>query len=494
MTNNSPDISFITICYNGFKDTCELIESLHKKLKSVSYEIIVVDNASREDEAAKIHELYPTVISIRSNENGGFSGGNNIGIRAAKGKYIFLINNDTYIESDEIAYLVERLESRPEIGGNGAFWTIKYFNAGQGIKWASEKSDAESFASLGTNVNYVVGSNGRATVETSGLYLVYVDMNRNLIAFEKPAVYGIGECFDGQEVSFDLSGQNFSAVTTTQGNLQMYATSDYNNRDWNTMEFNIYNGQIYYRGVGAALEPVPVASNIPIELDFSQDRGKIAVTFASPSDVPSTAKAIYMVGDEFGNMNWGSDGVISLDKVWNSADRWIHINYFNAGTKLRFSTSKIFGDGEFTGLTNNVGFEISDEGLVVIPQSGTYIIFVDLGSKTISIQKPVIYGYGTAAGGNNEKILPFTESSDGKTFSVTLPNGGRFRIHPYIPAFDNLNPSFGAWKREYAVNPETLEIYLRKEGMDEPNKDYVWAANTIITLDFRAAKGTIVVP
>lgn len=40
-------------------------------------------------------------------------------------------------------------------------------------------------------------------------------MNRNLITFEKPAVYGIGECFDGQEVSFDLSGQNFSAVTTT---------------------------------------------------------------------------------------------------------------------------------------------------------------------------------------------------------------------------------------------------------------------------------------
>ena len=43
MTNNIPEISFITICYNGFKDTCELIESLHKKLKSVSYEIIVVD-------------------------------------------------------------------------------------------------------------------------------------------------------------------------------------------------------------------------------------------------------------------------------------------------------------------------------------------------------------------------------------------------------------------------------------------------------------------
>lgn len=117
MGNNTPDITFITICYNGFKDTCELIESLQSKIHSASYEIIVVDNASHEDEAAKIHNLYPFVIAIRSNENCGFSGGNNIGIRAAKGKYLFLINNDTYIESDNITCLIERLESHPAIGG-----------------------------------------------------------------------------------------------------------------------------------------------------------------------------------------------------------------------------------------------------------------------------------------------------------------------------------------------------------------------------------------
>ena len=115
--NHRTDISFITICYNGFKDTCELIESLQEKLHSVTYEIIVVDNASREDEAAKISRLYPSVIAIRSEVNRGFSGGNNIGIRAARGKYLFFINNDTYIESDAISCLVERLESRPEIGG-----------------------------------------------------------------------------------------------------------------------------------------------------------------------------------------------------------------------------------------------------------------------------------------------------------------------------------------------------------------------------------------
>lgn len=117
MTHNVPDISFITICYNGFEDTCQLIESLHKNVHSVSYEIIVVDNASRQDEAARIRQSYPSVVAIRSDENKGFSGGNNIGIRAAKGKYLFFINNDTYIETDGISHLIERLESNPKIGG-----------------------------------------------------------------------------------------------------------------------------------------------------------------------------------------------------------------------------------------------------------------------------------------------------------------------------------------------------------------------------------------
>ena len=113
---NEPQVSFITVCYNGFKDTCELIESLQTHVHSVSYEIIVVDNASREDEATKIKELYSDIVTLRSESNLGFSGGNNLGIRVAKGAYIFLINNDTYVESDGFHYLTERLESLKNIG------------------------------------------------------------------------------------------------------------------------------------------------------------------------------------------------------------------------------------------------------------------------------------------------------------------------------------------------------------------------------------------
>lgn len=114
---SSPLLSFITVNYNGLKDTCELIDSIQQVVHSVVYEIIVVDNASRNDEAKTIQSQYPDVIVIGSGKNLGFAGGNNLGIRQASGKYLFLINNDTYFEEDHILDLLKRLESSPRIGG-----------------------------------------------------------------------------------------------------------------------------------------------------------------------------------------------------------------------------------------------------------------------------------------------------------------------------------------------------------------------------------------
>lgn len=115
--NETPVISFITVNYNGLDDTCELIESIHKMVHSVTYEIIVVDNASRQDEAAVIKARYPMVTALRSPENLGFAGGNNLGIKIARGKYMFFINNDTYLETDGMQALIDRLESDPDVAG-----------------------------------------------------------------------------------------------------------------------------------------------------------------------------------------------------------------------------------------------------------------------------------------------------------------------------------------------------------------------------------------
>ena len=76
-------ISIITVNYNGYVDTCAMIDSVI----SIKFdaEIIVVDNGSKEDEASSIASRYPFVKTIRSERNLGFAGGNNLGIEVATG-------------------------------------------------------------------------------------------------------------------------------------------------------------------------------------------------------------------------------------------------------------------------------------------------------------------------------------------------------------------------------------------------------------------------
>lgn len=116
------EVSIITINFNGLKDTCELMETL--PLEDETIEVIVVDNASREDEASQIEQRFPQVKVIQSKENLGFAGGNNLGIKAAHGKYLFFLNNDTLLavsgEKPEVREmlkaLIRRLESDSKIG------------------------------------------------------------------------------------------------------------------------------------------------------------------------------------------------------------------------------------------------------------------------------------------------------------------------------------------------------------------------------------------
>ena len=107
------EVSIITINYNGLEDTCALIETIPF---NENMEVIVVDNASQNQEADIIAQRYPYVKAIRSSENLGFAGGNNLGIQAAHGRYLFLVNNDTFFKDFNVQALIDRMESSPKIG------------------------------------------------------------------------------------------------------------------------------------------------------------------------------------------------------------------------------------------------------------------------------------------------------------------------------------------------------------------------------------------
>ncbi|MFT6357046.1 MAG: GT2 family glycosyltransferase [Saprospiraceae bacterium] len=78
--------------------------------------IIVVDNASRECPKVFLKANYPEVKVIRSEENLGFAGGNNIGIRESNGEYFFFLNNDAVLTNGALEKMLALFDSNPKLG------------------------------------------------------------------------------------------------------------------------------------------------------------------------------------------------------------------------------------------------------------------------------------------------------------------------------------------------------------------------------------------
>jgi GT2 family glycosyltransferase len=90
-------ISIITLNYNQTAATCAFLEST-RLLDYPNYEILVCDMASASDPSPSIpNGKYPHTNLLKSKKNLGFAGGNNWGMRQAKGEYLFIVNNDTEV-------------------------------------------------------------------------------------------------------------------------------------------------------------------------------------------------------------------------------------------------------------------------------------------------------------------------------------------------------------------------------------------------------------
>jgi len=129
----SPLISIITVNYNQAMVTCELLESL-KKLTYKRIEVIVVDNASKEDPTKMVKATYPNARVVLSNKNLGFAGGNNLGILASSGDFLFFVNNDTELTEDMLECMIDRFSSDADIGVVSP--KIRYFYQPDVIQYA----------------------------------------------------------------------------------------------------------------------------------------------------------------------------------------------------------------------------------------------------------------------------------------------------------------------------------------------------------------------
>lgn len=113
--SNFPLVSIISVNYNQTQVTCAFLDSI-LKISYPNYEVIIVDNASPSDSPDEIAVKYPAVQLIKLEKNLGFAGGNNVGVRVAKGEFILFINNDTEVEKDFLQPMVQLLLDDESIG------------------------------------------------------------------------------------------------------------------------------------------------------------------------------------------------------------------------------------------------------------------------------------------------------------------------------------------------------------------------------------------
>ncbi len=157
---NQPKVSIVFVTWNGKEDTLKLLASL-KKIAYKNYDIICVDNGSRDGTEEEVKKICPDVHFIQNKENLGLPAAINIGIEYAfkhfNPKYIYYMNNDMTVDKKFLDYLVEEMEENPmaaiagpkiyymdepdKIWTAGCKFTIRGF-----IHYGQDQKDSEKFS------------------------------------------------------------------------------------------------------------------------------------------------------------------------------------------------------------------------------------------------------------------------------------------------------------------------------------------------------------
>lgn len=112
-------VSIIILNWNGKKFLEGCLNSIKKNTICPDYEVIVVDQGSRDGSIELMKKKFRWAKLIGNRENVGFSEGNNQGFRAAKGEYLFMLNNDTEVTKEWLRKAVEVMESDKRIASVG---------------------------------------------------------------------------------------------------------------------------------------------------------------------------------------------------------------------------------------------------------------------------------------------------------------------------------------------------------------------------------------
>jgi len=113
-------VSIIILNWNGKDLTLNCLKSIKQSTSYSSYEVIVIDQGSNDGSVEELKKIdWITLISLK--QNIGFAAANNLGFNDAKGKYLFMLNNDTIVTKNWLTEAVKIIESDSKVGVVGCY-------------------------------------------------------------------------------------------------------------------------------------------------------------------------------------------------------------------------------------------------------------------------------------------------------------------------------------------------------------------------------------
>lgn len=251
-------LNIVTINYNSSENTIKLLESL-KNQTDKDFEIIVIDNNSKDIGQLMDYKTSETnIIFIKNDQNLGYSGGNNVGIKkalyppAGGGEdWILLLNNDTWVETDFISRLKANLDNREGLPAQAGITGLA-INEGDRTAYAGQVDWLKPTLSHITTLNVVMSKSVDKLYAIGGAILIHKNvfdkiglLDENYFLYFEDADFCQKARKAGVPISFLTEIKIYHSVSASTKKLGSPMLLRYHYR--NALYFNLKNGPFYIK-------------------------------------------------------------------------------------------------------------------------------------------------------------------------------------------------------------------------------------------------------
>lgn len=404
---------------------------------------------------------------------------------------------------------LQKIQDDPEI------WAVMNIPL-QGDKFKFRGNDTWGDYDLGGGASFemdtpiVMTKGGGDMTAVLGVYTIYLYPTYGLLYITegsgdvppppaKPTMWSLVGTIGGTSWDADLDMTNVSGDIWEVRNVAVTASDEFKIRadhDWGTSvggpeanststidPANPYD--VYKPVIGTAFEAgsyniqIGVAGNYNITFDYEN----LTILIEEYKEYP---EQLFMIGEEFGNWSWESDGVVEMTPVlhnpeWgaNAEGQFYTVRYFSANKGFKFCSKRAWS-GDFWGLETNDGF-VESGGNCTVTADGFYLVHIDFKASKVHVEPAKVYGIGDAFGGWDEAVADNLFVADGTTLKATVKAAGNLRM--YVAS--EISTS-GWWTREFNIIDGKIVYRL----MDELSAPAV-LKDQVAVLDFNAGTGEI---